>query len=186
MFEFLYNLDSLHQGFWYIAIGSSFFFLIQTILTFIGSDHSSLGDFDDIMDHDTPFHLFSLRNLVNFLLGFGWGGVAFYQSIESKGFLIFVAVLIGIVFVALFFFLIAQILKLTEDNTFRQEKLIGRVGEVYLTIPAAKSGKGKILISLNGTNHELPAMTEAEENIPSGHSVKVLDIQDKILIVAKI
>jgi membrane protein implicated in regulation of membrane protease activity len=187
MFGFIENLDSLHQGFWYIAIGSSLFFLIQTILTFIGSDHSTAGtDFSDAMHNDSPFQLFSLRNMINFLLGFGWGGVAFYDSIESKGLLIFVSLLVGTVFVALFFFLIIQILKLTEDNTFHQENLIGKVGEVYLTIPAKMSGKGKIIISLNGTSHELQAMTESEESIPSNHSVRVVYIYDETLIVAKI
>jgi len=184
MFEFLENLDSLHQGFWYIALGSGLFFLIQTVLTFIGTDHSA--DLDGDVSHDTPFQLFSLRNLINFLLGFGWGGVAFYNSIESKGLLIFVSIVIGIGFVVLFFFLIIQILKLTEDNTFKQDDLIGKVGEVYLTIPSKMSGKGKIIISLNGTSHELQAMTESEENIPSNYSVRVIYIYDKTLIVAKI
>lgn len=188
MFEFLQHLDSLHQGFWYIALGASLFFLFQTILTFIGGHHGGdfSTDFDGNLHHDTPFQLFSLRNLVNFLLGFGWGGVAFYNSIESKTFLIIISVIIGIGFVVLFFFLILQILKLTEDNTFKVENLIGKVGEVYLTIPAKMGGKGKIQISLNGTNHELQAMTEAEENIPSSHSVRVIYIYDETLVVAKI
>lgn len=188
MFEFLQNLDALHQGFWYIALGASLFFLFQTVLTFMGSDHG--GDFNTHfsgdVSHDTPFQLFSLRNLINFLLGFGWGGVAFYDSIGNKTLLIIISILIGVGFVVLFFFLIIQILKLTEDNTFKIENLIGKVGEVYLTIPANMSGKGKILISSNGTNHELQAMTESEENIPTNHSVRVIYIYDQTLVVAKI
>jgi hypothetical protein len=188
MFEFIESLDTLHQGFWYIALGAGLFFFIQTVLTFIGGDHGGdfSTDFDGNLHHDTPFQLFSLRNLINFLLGFGWGGVAFYNSIESKGLLIFVSILIGVGFVALFFFLIVQILKLTEDNTFQQGNLIGKVGEVYLTIPAKMSGKGKIIISLNGTSHELQAMTESDENIPSNQSVRVIYIYDETLIVVKI
>ncbi|MDH6250623.1 hypothetical protein M2347_000350 [Chryseobacterium sp. H1D6B] len=188
MFEFLQHLDSLHQGFWYIALVTSLVFLVQTVLTFIGGHHSGdlNTDFSGDVHHDTPFQLFSLRNLINFLLGFGWGGVAFYDAVESKMLLIFLAVLIGIGFVVLFFFLILQIVKLTEDNTFKMDDLIGKVGEVYLTIPANMSGKGKILISVKGANHELQAMTEAEENIPSSHSVRVIYIYDKTIVVAKI
>lgn len=188
MFEFLQHLDSLHQGFWYIALVTSLVFLVQTILTFIGSGHGSdvSTDFSGDIQHDTPFQLFSLRNLINFLLGLGWGGVAFYNSIENKTVLILVAVLIGLGFVILFFFLILQILKLTEDNTFKIDSLIGKVGEVYLTIPANMSGMGKILISANGSNHELQAMTEAEESIHSSQSVRVIYIYDKTLVVAKI
>ncbi|MDN5479417.1 MAG: serine protease, partial [Chryseobacterium sp.] len=61
-----------------------------------------------------------------------------------------------------------------------------RAGEVYLTIPPDMSGKGKITISVNGTSHELPAMTEEKEKIPSGDSVRVTYIYDKILVVSKI
>lgn len=62
--------------------------------------------------------------------------------------MVIVSVLIGLGFVVLFFFLIAQIMKLTEDNTFNIFELIGHTGEVYLTIPEKMEGKGKIQISL--------------------------------------
>jgi hypothetical protein len=189
MFGFLESLEPLNQGFWYIALAASLIFLLQTILTFIGGGHSDgiHTDFTGDVSHgDTPFQLFSLRNLINFLLGFGWGGVAFYNSIGNKALLFFVAILIGTGFLFIFFILILQILKLTEDNTFKMENLIGKTGEVYLTIPANMSGKGKVLISVNGSNHELQAMTEAEESIPSSYSVRVIYIYDKILVVSKI
>lgn len=187
MFEFLENLPPFHQGFWYIALAASLIFLIQTVLTFIGGDSDSLDmDSDGDMHVDSPFQLFSLRNMINFLLGFGWSGVAFYNSIGSKALLIIISILIGLGFVILFFILIAQIMKLTEDNTFKINDLIGRTGEVYIPIPAKLEGKGKILISVNGTNHELHAMTESEESLPSGYAVRVIYISDKTLIVSKI
>ncbi|MBQ0151525.1 MAG: serine protease [Chryseobacterium sp.] len=188
MFEFLENLEPLHKGFWYIAIATSFLFLLQTIMTFTGSDTAdSLSDHTDGDLHiDSPFQLFSLRNLINFLLGFGWTGVAFYDSISSTTLLIIISLLVGIGFVLFFFFLIAQILKLTEDNTFDIKDLIGRDGEVYLTIPSDLKGKGKVLISSNGTQHELQAMTESNETIVSGDLVRVLSINEKTLIVTKI
>lgn len=189
MLDFLNGMDSLQQGFWMVALVSSAIFLIQTILTFVGGD-STTGidaDFDGDFDHvDAPFQLFSLRNLINFLLGFGWTGVAFYNSISNKVLLIVLAVIVGGIFVALFFFLISQIMKLTEDNTFNINQLVGKTGEVYLNIPSHKSGVGKIQISWNGTNHELQAMTNFEEILPSGTMVKVEGIQDQILIVSKI
>ena len=77
-------------------------------------------------------------------------------------------------------------MKLTEDNTFKIENLKGKTGEVYINIPKEKSGKGKILISTNGTNHELDAMTLSETMIPSSSMVKVVDVEGKILIVSRI
>ncbi|MDN5476682.1 MAG: serine protease, partial [Chryseobacterium sp.] len=128
MFEFLQNLEPLQQGFWYTAIAASFIFLIQTVLTFVGGSHGDVmhSDFSGDSHADSPFQLFSFRNLINFLLGFGWSGVAFYHSIGNKSLLVFVAVIVGAGFIFLFFILILQIMKLTEDNTFKMENLIGR------------------------------------------------------------
>ena len=189
MLNFLDGMSVLQQGFWWVAIITSIIFLVQTLLTFIGSDSSNgiNADFDGNLDHvDAPFQLFSLRNLINFLLGFGWAGVAFFDVIENKMFLLVLATVVGVIFVLLFFLLIKQILKLTEDNTFKIENLKGKTGEVYINIPKEKSGRGKILISTNGTNHELDAMTASETMIPSSTMVKVVDVEGKILIVSRI
>ncbi len=188
MLDFLQGMDSLQQSFWWIAIVASLIFITQTILTLIGSDSSDgiNADFDGDLDHaDAPFQLFSFRNLINFLLGFGWTGVAFYDNISSKTLLIIIATVVGLVFILLYFVLIKQILKLSENNTFNIQKLEGKSGEVYLSIPAEKNGKGKVLISLNGSQHEIAAITE-KEAISSGNLVKVIRIEDKILVVEKI
>ena len=118
-------------------------------------------------------------------MGFGWTGVAFYPSISNQMLLIGLAAAVGILFVVIFFVVIRQILKLTEDNTFNIDKLIGKSAEVYLRIPAARSGKGKVQVSLNGTSHELQAITETEE-ISSGTLVRIVRVDEKILIVEKI
>lgn len=188
MLDFLQGMDSLQQAFWWTAIAASLIFVVQTILTLVGSDASDgiNADFDGNLDHaDAPFQLFSFRNLINFLLGFGWAGVAFFQAISNKTILVLVAGLVGVVFVLLYFVIIKQILKLSEDNTFDINKLVGRTGEVYLNIPEHKSGKGKILISLNGSNHELLAISETDF-IASGAIVKVIKVDNQILIVEKI
>jgi membrane protein implicated in regulation of membrane protease activity len=184
--EFLQNLDTLHQVFWYIAIPVSVVFIIQAILTFIGIDSSDgvEADFDGDFDGDAPFQLFSLRNLVNFLIGFSWTGVLLYGNFENKTILIFTALVVGVVFVVFFFFLMRQILKLSEDNTFRIENTIGRSGNVYLTIPEFKSGKGKIQVSVKGTIHELDAMTE-QETILSGSIVRVKAVESGNLVIVE-
>ena len=189
MFDFLENLDVLHRSFWYVALFSSLVFVVQAVLTFIGSDSTDGtapdfdGDFDGV---DAPFQLFSLRNLTNFLLGFGWAGVAFYPMVENKFLLTIIAAAVGVGFVLIFFLVIKQLLKLSEDNTFKINDLKGKTGEVYLKIPAQSLGKGKVLISLKGTNHELYAITNSGTDILSGELIKVVDIKDEILIVEKI
>lgn len=182
------GMSTLQQSFWWVAIVASLIFLVQLIFTIIGTDFSDglHADFNGDLDAvHGPFQLFSFRNLINFLMGFGWTGVAFYQSIPNQTFLILLATAVGILFVVIFFVIIKQILKLTEDNTFNIEKLVGKTAEVYLRIPGQRSGKGKVQVSLNGSNHELLAVTETEE-IASGNLAKIVRIEEKILIVEKI
>lgn len=155
-------------------------------MTFIGADASDgvNADFDaDFSGSDAPFQLFSLRNLINFLLGFSWTGISFYNSLTNKTILILVAFFVGVLFLFMFFIIIKQLQKLAEDNTFRIAQTLNKSAEVYLTIPEKKTGKGKIMISVNGSFHELDAMTENDKITP-GTLVKIVKIEsDNILIV---
>ena len=186
MKEFFSNMDTTTQIYWYIAIGSSLFFIIQTIMTFVGA--SADVDIDTDVDahdggFDSPFQLFSLRNLINFLLGFGWAGVALHDSIVNRWLLLVIAILVGLSFIAMFFFIVRTLLKLSEDNSFKFDDTLGKTGDVYTPIPAGKSGKGKVLISVKGSTHELSAITEDDEPIKVGSLVKVIKTEDKVLTV---
>lgn len=183
------ELDTLLKVFWYLAIPSSLIFLVQTVMTFIGADATDglEADFDSNLEGaQGPFQFFSFRNLVHFLLGFGWTGISFYDVFENKTLLILIALIVGIGFVAMFFLIISQIRKLAEDNTFKIKDTLGKTGEVYLTIPGKKSGIGKVQISIKGSFKELRAITESE-SLKSGTLVKIKSIDsDNILVVEKL
>lgn len=185
----LTNLDPLLKTFWFVALPTSLIFLIQTIITFLGVDSSDGidADFDGNLEGaEAPFQLFSLRNLINFLLGFSWTGISFYSTIPNPLLLIPISLLIGCLFVYIFYLIIRQVQKLAENNSFKIINTINKTGEVYIPIPARKSGKGKVMISINGAYHELQAMTE-QNGIPSSTLVKVIKIEnDNILIVETI
>jgi hypothetical protein len=177
--EMLNQLEPLLRTFWYVAIPSSLIFLVQTIMTFAGGHH---GDgFDGSFDHHDGghdgdgFQIFSFRNLINFLLGFSWTGISLYATIGNHIALTALAVLVGVGFVWMFFFMIKQLQRLSEDNSFKLESTIGKEVEVYLKIPAKRQGRGKVLVSVKGATHELEAMTDGEE-IPSGGKGKVVAI----------
>jgi len=183
--DFFENLEPLLKVYWYIAIPVSLIFIVQTILTFIGIDADVDTDFDvHAHDGEGPFQLFSFRNLINFLIGLSWTGIAFYSTINNQLILIAISVVIGIAFVLLFFFIIRQIQKLAEDNTFNIKSAISKTGQVYLSIPARKEGKGKVQISVNGAVHELSAVTE-QERLETGTMVRVTAILDQHLLVVE-
>ena len=119
-------------------------------------------------------------------MGFSWTGISLYSTIQNQTLLIVLSLVIGIVFVLLFFTIIKQVQRLAEDNSFQIANTINHSAEVYLTIPGNKSGKGKIMISVKGYFHELDAITEGE-SVPSISVVKVFRIENNnILIVEKI
>jgi membrane-bound ClpP family serine protease len=184
--EMLNQLEPLLRTFWYVAIPSSLIFLLQTIMTFAGGHH---GDgLDGSFDHHDGghdgdgFQIFSFRNLINFLLGFSWTGISLYTTIGNQIALIALAVLVGVGFVWMFFFMIKQLQRLSEDNSFQMEEAIGKEVEVYLKIPANRQGKGKVLVSVKGATHELEAMTDGPE-IPSNAKAWVTGTEGEYLIV---
>ena len=185
--EFFTSMDTYLQGFWFIAIPVSIIFVIQTVMTFVGANASDglAADFDgDLSGEDAPFQLFSLRNLVNFLLGFSWTGISFYELIDNKITLIIFAVLVGCLFVYIFFLTVQALMKLAEDNSFKIEETLGKIAQVYIPIPEYLSGRGKVTLSVRGSLRELDAMTE-EEKIPSNVTVRIVKVQDQVLFVKR-
>lgn len=186
--EFFSEMPVLQQSFWYLAFFASLIFVFQTVMTFIGTDASADldADFDgDFHNVEAPFELFSFRNLINFLLGFSWTGVAFYGKMP-EAFLMIFATVVGGIFVGIFFLIIKQIMKLQEDNTFNVNNALGKTAQVYMNIPAQKAGSGKVQLSIHGSFHELEAVTEELEMIRAGESVRILKVENQVLIVEKI
>ena len=182
--DYFNTLEPLLRTFWYIAIPVSAIFIIQTIMTFLGSDATDGldADFDGDLEHgDEPFQLFTFRNLVNFLLGLSWTGISLYNTIPNKTILVALSVGVGMAFITLFFMIIKQLQKLAEDNTFKIESTLKKTGTVYLRIPAGKTGNGKVQISINGAFRELDAVTNGD-SIESGASVLIVNIVNQNLV----
>jgi hypothetical protein len=183
--QFFDAMDPVLRAFWYIALPASLLFIGQTVLTFMGADATDGvdADFDsNLSGTESPFQLFSFRNLINFMLGFGWAGIALYNSVASTAVLVLLAIIAGSAFVWMFFIIIKQLTKLAEDNSFKPEMAIAKTAEVYLTIPGAMSGKGKILVSVNGSVHELDAVTNGNA-LPSNTMVRVVSVEGSALLV---
>lgn len=181
------SLELFQKVVWLIAIPSSLIFIIQMIATFVGMD--SDGGMVDSADMDGsigdfPFQLFTFRNFVNFFLGFGWTGVLFYNTIESKFWLVFLAAVIGLALVigvmAIFYFLS----RMVQSGNIDVKSAVGLHASVYLTIPSERKGQGKIQISIQNAVREYDAITDGDE-IRTGGSVIVKDIINSNLVLVE-
>lgn len=169
-------LDFSMQLFWGIAIVTSVFFVIQTIMAFLGLDADTEdGSSFDTVEMEGLSGYFSFRNLINFLLGYGWGGVLLQEVIPNMLWLQLAAVGVGLVFVLAFVLILRQVMRLSTDKTFHLDEALGLIADTYLRIPAEKKGTGKVMVSVRGSVHEIEAMTEGAE-IPTGTKVRVTKI----------
>ena len=187
-------LDGMQQMFWGCALVASTVFLVQMVLTMLGMDGhdvdvdfdtADFGDMDsDTMDMGGAVSLFSIRNMVNFFVGFGWAGISFNSLIPSPLLLVLVSVAVGCLFVWVFFLIKKQMKRFEANGAFDIKNCQGRTANVYLRIPGSRSGSGKVQISFHGSVQELPAQTEGNA-IPSGTKVKVAKVVDKSLLIVE-
>lgn len=189
MFIDLWNsLNPFMKVIWSITLIASLIFIIQTIMTFVGADTGADGDFDasfdtdvDIADVDAAVgsggsNLYTFRNFVNFFLGFGWTAVLLNDSIKSRGLLLLFSVLVGIAFVAMVMYLFKWLYSMQQTGNINVYKTaVGCTGTVYLTIPAERSGEGKVQITIQGAVREYNALTEGDA-LPTGTPIKVVEV----------
>lgn len=184
-----YALDTMQKVFWGAAVVATFVFLLQFLLTMLGMDHSDVDvDFDgtDTMDVGNSINLFSIKNLINFSMGFGWSGVCLRELIPNPILLTLASVVIGGLFVLMFVYIFVKTRRLEKNGAFNINDCLNRTADVYLRIPSGGEGKGKVQISLNGSVHEFDAITD-EDCIPSGTRVRIIEVlEGEILRVENI
>ena len=191
MIELFNSLEPLQKFFWTIAGSASLVFIIQTIMTFIGLgtdadvDAGPMDGSVDSMEDGALSGVFSFRNLINFLLGYGWAGVLLFDDIEKRWLLQLLAIAVGLLFVLAFVFMFRQVMKLSHDGSFKMSETVGLKADVYLRIPAARSGRGKVQLSVKGSVHEIDAVTDNDAEIPTGGQVEIVEVLGDDLLLVK-
>lgn len=191
MTEWWTSLDMFMKVMWCIAAGSSLIFIIESILTFIGAD----VDFDSDTDFDMPDHsfdadpsmnLYTFRNLVNFLLGVSWTNIILDSYVTSRLVLMIIAVVAGFALVAAVMFLFKWLSRMQQSGNIDVFKsAVGCYGKVYLTIPAERKAMGKVQITINDAVREYDAVTDSEDDIKTGTSIKVVEVLDASTLVVE-
>ena len=75
--------------------------------------------------------------------------------------------------------------KMEQSGNIDTASAVGCKGNVYLKIPAARSGEGKVQITIQGAIREYDAVTNGEE-LPTGTPVVITQVlNENVLIAAK-
>ncbi len=189
-------LGNAGQVFACIAIPATVMLLIQMVLTLLGMGGDSDADGDtQIDDADEAFHdsdvldgglrLFTLRGFIAFFSVLGWTGTICCGSELPLSISIIISTAAG----ALAMFLIAALMKwlmgLQYDGTEDIRDALGVSGTVYLRIPPARTGKGKINAIIQGKLCEKFAITDEETMINCDEEVTVVGISGEETLIVR-
>ncbi|MCL2744178.1 MAG: hypothetical protein FWE67_10025 [Planctomycetaceae bacterium] len=145
--------------------------LLQLFLMLIGfggdtETESDFGDSGDAGDHSHSgdiFKMLSVRTITAGIAFFGIGGLAGLTGETSPMVSVLIAIVCGLTAIYIVYYLYSAAAKLKDDGSLSAETLIGSTGSVYLRIPAAKTGAGKVLVCQQNRTVEYEAITAGEE-----------------------
>jgi membrane protein implicated in regulation of membrane protease activity len=169
-----------------LAVAGGTLLVLQLLLQVFGLLDGA--DFDDAGHHDGGhahasdqghgnwfFGILSLKALCAFAGVFGLTGLAMLQTDFGPWLRISIAAEAGIVAMVVVAFLMRGLARLSVSGTLDLRNAVGRSGSVYLRIPAAGSGAGKVTVEVQGRSVEIDAVTDGGE-IPTGSRVEVVDV----------
>jgi hypothetical protein len=129
----------------------------------------------DVGDGDAAFSVYSVRAIAGFVTFFGlvgWMGVsAGWRPLVTAG----AATASGTAVMLLVAWLMTWFKRLSSKGNLDPRRAIGRVAVVYLRVPAARSGKGKVTVSIQGRSVEFAAITPGGE-LPTGADCRIVDM----------
>ena len=164
----------------------------QVLLSYLGfgGDHD-MGDDGGLVDvdgdghpdidhdahHDSTwlFSIITFRTVVAALTFFGLAGLVATSAKVEPPLALVIALAAGAGAMYGVYLLMRGLGKLNSDGTERIGRAIGQKGVVYLTIPAANAGAGKIHMTLQNRLVEYEAMTGGER-LPTGTRIVVVDV----------
>jgi hypothetical protein len=182
MMAFWEQLTVFEKTLWFIALPASAVFAVQLILSFFGLAHDH-DDLDVPGDGDHGFHVFTVKNFMAFASLFGWVALACLKGGMGRAASVGLGAMAGAAAMLLVASLFYFTGKLGEDATFDVKTAVGAQGRIYIPVPAARSGSGKIQFSL-GSVRELDAVTPGEA-LPTGTPVKITAVLDGSTVVVE-
>lgn len=165
-----------HAG-WFAApaILGTAFFIIRLVFMMTGLSHAhdvgmDIGDAVGDPGHTDPsqaFKALSIQSAATFMMGFGWAGLGAYRGMGLE---IVPSVVVGIAGGLAMVWLLGLLLKAVYDlqssGNIAIADTVGRVGDVYLTVPSANGGRGQVRVTINNRQRVYDAVTDEQEIKP--------------------
>ena len=181
----------IQQIFALIAIPSTFLIVLQTVLMLIGiggdnaADADGDIDVDDLEIPDDGLALFTVRGVTSMLCITGWVAVALLETSLPQGVSIAIAILCGVATLIGMAYLMRAVYKLQSSGNIDVENCIGKIGEVYIPIPASGNGSGKVNLTVQEKFSEFSAITTSDDQLKTGAFVRVVAVGPSGVLVVE-
>jgi len=199
MFAWWDSLSLVSQIFACVAIPATVVLLVQTVLMLVGIGLEADGgdisvgesidadgpEFDVDLDGMDALRIFSIRGIIAFLVVFGWVGFVMDRAGIMLLITIPVAAVCGFLMMLVLALLMRTVMRLRNDGNLDNRNALGVSGRVYLTVPPARTGEGKVNVLLQGTYVERDAVTDEGEPIPTGCEIVVIGLSGQTTLVVK-
>ena len=136
--------------------------------------------------HDPGLRIFTVRGVLTFCAVSGWAGLVMSYTALPAAATVLIAALLGVGSMVLMALMVKAMLKLQYIPSVSMNSLIGQTAQVYITIPAANSGAGKIMAEFGGRLSEVEAVTYGKEAIKTGSNVLVSDLNGRTAVVERL
>lgn len=193
------SLSVLQQTLFVIGCATTLFMIAQIVLMLIGGGDTDADACDaDVADvdpdagllegdgacsgHGEVFTVFGLRILtVRTVIAFfsigSW--VAFTVDFVLDTYAaVLIGVAAGIAAAFLMAYLMRLVMRLQSSGNIDYRNSIGQTAEVYLTVPPARTGAGKLNLKLQERFVEVGAVTDCADGIPTGSIVRITGLAD--------
>lgn len=183
--------DPLRAALLCVAVPATVIMILQTVMIFIGmAGHSDVDMPDDngidgVFGNDSPdapdvhmgdsgLRLFTVRGMVAFFAVGGWAGLSALSLSGSPSAAIITSLIAGTLALLLVAWFFKWAASLNENGTLQMDSAVGKVGEVYITVPPDMTGTGKVNVIIQGRLTEAEAMTECSRPLKYGEPVEVI------------
>ncbi len=191
MSEWFKGLSALEHVYLWLGVAATAFLIVQIILllcTSFGGDVDIDGDGDIDVDTDSGVSIFTVKSVTAFFAVGSWAGLltCTLASQKLQWLSVLVAILAGAAAMAVVALAMRAMLKLQCNGAVQYEKLTGKQATVYVAIPAARSGRGKITLTAQGRFLELDAMTDETDKISVDECVEIISTDNNCTVVKRI
>lgn len=189
--EWFNNLRWWEHVYLWLGVAATLFLIIQIIMMCVssfGGDVDLDGDGDIDVDADSGVSIFTVKSITAFFAVGSWAGLLTCtlagDNLQWLSIIIFLVA--GAAAMAIVIVLMKAIMKLQSDGSLQTERLTGMRASVYVAIPAARAGRGKITLTAQGKYLELEAVTDESEKLSYGEAVEIVSTENECTVVARI